>query len=44
MNFMDVMAASGSLTAHLHVRQSFSEGTWSREEPNAQSLERNHTT
>ena len=45
MNFMDVMATSGSLTAHLHVvRQSFSEGTWSREGRNGQSLERYHTT
>ena len=45
MNFMDVMATSGSLTAHLHVvRQSFSELTWSREERNGHSSERQHPT
>ena len=45
MNFMDVMATSGSLTAHLHaVRQSFLEQTWSREGRNGHSLERHHKT
>ena len=45
---MDVMATSGSLTAHLHaVRQSFLElqwQTWSREGRNGHSLERHHKT
>ena len=45
MNFMDVMATSGSLTAHLRaVRQSFLEQTWSREGRNDHSLERYHKT